>query len=492
MDIYKVLQDRFGFDEFRFGQEEIIRDVISQKDVIALLPTGTGKSLCYQLPAYIFDGLTIVISPLLALMEDQVEQLKKMGEKRVVAYNSFLTAKEKKQVLSSLSHYKILYISPESIQAHEVMNALQQIEVSLFVIDEAHCISQWGHEFRTDYMKLATIRMRLGLPPCLALTATATLQVQNDIIHHLKLIDPQVHKYSMDRPNISLGVKQLVTNRDKLNEILSSIQKWSGPGIIYTSSRNAAKEVAEFLRQNGVKKTAYYHGGMEMEERLLIQRQFIQNQLTVICCTSAFGMGVNKSNVRYVIHYHIPSDLGSYLQEIGRAGRDQGASIALLLYAKGDEELQYSLIEQEFPSYEDVEYFIKLVSEQRLTTKREYEAIGVGIGMNENVIRFLIFQLENIKMTDQQAVINEIWDYVEKRKKYKWDRLYRMLQYIKGSDCRRKYLLDEFSEEISSEVRSCCDLCGIEETLYLQNTEDEVTEKDYKWQNELKLIFGMV
>lgn len=492
VDIHRVLQEKFGYEQFRNGQENIIRDVLVKKDVLALLPTGTGKSLCYQLPAYLLDGLTIVISPLLSLMEDQVEQLKKLGEKRVVAYNSFLNEMERKRVLSRLSAYKILYISPESIQAYDVIEALKRIKVSLFVVDEAHCISQWGHEFRTDYMKLATIRNTLGSPPCLALTATATAQVKEDIIQYLALENVCIHKFSMDRPNISLNVKKVEKHEDKNIEVLNCVKGWEGPGIIYTTSRQAAKALAQYLQLNGIAKAGYYHGGMEMEERLLIQRQFLQDQLSVICCTNAFGMGVNKSNVRYVIHYHVPSDLGSYLQEIGRAGRDQRGSIAQLLYAPRDEEIQFALIEQEFPSYEEVERFIKLIDEQGLTTSREYYTVGNALAINETALRFLIFQVENKKMLHKHELVNEIWDIVEKRKRYKWTRLHEMLQYVNSVSCRRRTILNEFDEELTAGVPNCCDLCGIDETDYSKRTNGEDATSVPNWADELKIIFGQV
>jgi ATP-dependent DNA helicase RecQ len=493
MNIYKVLKEKFGYHEFRFGQEAIIKDVMDNHDILAMLPTGTGKSLCYQLPAYLKVGLVVVVSPLLSLMEDQVEQLKKMGEKRVVAYNSFLTEIDKKRVLEKIHNYKLLYISPEALQSSIVISALQTIRVSMFVIDEAHCISQWGHEFRTDYLKLAAIRNKIGRPPCLALTATATAQIRNDIIGKLELSNTRLHVHSIDRPNISINVKKVNQPIDKLNEILHCVRDWEGPGIIYTSSRSATETITEFLRINGISNVAYYHGGMEHEERLLIQRQFLENQLSVICCTNSFGMGVNKSNVRYIIHYHLPSDIGSYLQEIGRAGRDHQESIALLLYCQGDEKIQLSLVDKDLPSYEEVELFIQKILEQRLTKNKEFGQLGQALGLRETALRFLVYQLHN-KTTEsvhKEELINEIWDFIENRKKLKWTKVHKMVHFVQSKNCRREIILWEYNEQLNKSTFNCCDRCGVDETSYQRKKgNNQIDTKEYNWREELKLIFS--
>lgn len=219
MKLEQVLQKHFGYSTFREGQKGIIEDVIKGQDVLAMLPTGAGKSICFQLPAFLFEGATIVVSPLLSLMEDQVQQLKTRGYKRVVALNRFLSLEERKAVLRNIKEYKIIYVSPEILQSQEVAFFLRQCEVSLFVVDEAHCISQWGQEFRTDYLKLPEVRKTLGNPPCLAITATATKDVQADIVKYLNLNNYKHHIYSVDRKNISMMIEKLASHEEKVDRL---------------------------------------------------------------------------------------------------------------------------------------------------------------------------------------------------------------------------------------------------------------------------------
>src|SRR5690606_18201070 len=322
MNLNQILKEKFNHTTFREGQKEVIEDIMSGHDVMALLPTGGGKSLCYQLPAQILEGSVLVVSPLVALMEDQVLQIKKMGEKRVIALNSFLTLEKKRRVLPNLHKYKYIFASPEILQSPHILNRLKRIRFSLFVVDEAHCISQWGHDFRPDYSRLGEIRMEIGAPPCLALTATATKEVLEDIRNKLELAQPKMHIHSIDRPNIAIVVKKVESLEEKKEALLKYANELQGPGIIYFSSRLWAENISQYLKDKGFERVAYYHGGMEQEKRMLIQEQFINNQISIICSTNAFGMGVNKSDIRFVIHFHYPSQMEAYLQEIGRAGRD--------------------------------------------------------------------------------------------------------------------------------------------------------------------------
>ncbi|HYK73751.1 MAG TPA: RecQ family ATP-dependent DNA helicase, partial [Pseudoneobacillus sp.] len=374
MNLEEILYLSYGFQSFRPGQREVIASLIEKKDTIGVLPTGTGKSLCYQFVGDIHDGHILIVSPLLSLMQDQVEQMKAKGYKHVIAINSFLTSKQKRVVFQSLHKYKYIFISPEMLQVDYILHQLKNIPLSLFVVDEAHCISQWGYDFRTDYQKLGDIRKSLGSPLTLALTATATAEVIRDITSILDIKNATILETSVDRPNISLKIDStyddLKTKQQSLIDLLQTLQ---GPGIIYFSSKKLAEQTAELLKTNGIPKVMAYHGGMTQEDRILIQQQFINGQINYICATSAFGMGINKEDIRFVIHFHMPLQMESYLQEIGRAGRDGNQSLAILFYAPGDENLALQLVEGELPSVYQIDWLFSEIS--HMVERQNFDSI---------------------------------------------------------------------------------------------------------------------
>src|SRR5690625_2850765 len=351
----------FNYSAFQKGQREIIEDILAGNDVLGVLQTGSGKSLCYQLPAKILPGITIVVSPLISLMIDQVRQVKAFYFKEVVALHSFLDWKEKRGILNNLHLYKLVYVSPELLQNKDILQRFRQLKVSLFVIDEAHCISQWGYDFRTDYLRLTKVIQTLNNPTILALTGTATPEVQNDIMSNLDRIDMKCHIYPMVRQNISLITHHINGGEAQKFEMLTNlVSTYHQPTIIYFSSRKMTEQTAIKLSHKlPYKNIAFYHGGMESTDRLKIQQQFMNEQLDIICCTSAFGMGINKKNIRFVIHYHMPTQIESYIQEIGRAGRDGKESVSILLYRNGDEQLPYQIIENELPTEQEI-VFVKI------------------------------------------------------------------------------------------------------------------------------------
>ncbi len=332
--IAETLKKYFGFDSFRENQEKIIQSILQGKDVLALMPTGGGKSICYQLPALVMPGTTLVVSPLISLMKDQVGGLHTNGISAAFL-NSSLTIEVTAQVENSFlkGELKLLYVSPEKLISSSFFSLLRTGNINLFAIDEAHCISSWGHDFRPEYAKLGFIKDHFPSIPIIALTATADKITRRDIIDQLKLHQPETYLSSFDRPNIHLEVRPAL---DRFNQILSFIKSKNGQsGIIYCLSRKTTETLAAKLNAKGIK-AAPYHAGLSATERSDIQDAFTFDRTPIICATLAFGMGIDKSSIRWVIHYNIPKNIESYYQEIGRAGRDGAAAIALLFYGFAD------------------------------------------------------------------------------------------------------------------------------------------------------------
>lgn len=462
MNLEQLLEQYFGFTSFRSGQKEVISSILEGKHTLAMLPTGTGKSLCYQLPTYILKKPALIVSPLLSLMQDQAEQLKLGGEKKVLTFNSFLTNQEKKKALNQLQSYRFIFISPEMLALDYVIQAIKKIGIGLFVIDEAHCISQWGYDFRPDYLNLGDVRQQLGDPLTLALTATATKEVRNDIIGNLRISDASQVVSTVDRDNISLIVEKMSTYEEKLEKLVALINQFSGSGIIYFSSKKVTEDVCQFLQNRGLKSVSYYHGAMEQDQRMLIQQQFINGQLRLICATSAFGMGVNKSDVRFVIHFHLPSTMEAYVQEIGRAGRDGKQSIAIILYSAGDEGLPLHLFEQQFPTdFQIEEMYSYLTSNDVYLNKlllSEKEQLAQRFSLNEIQFRILVQMMGSPPYILNKMVL--IKEYCQIRRNQNRVKLEQFLYWIHSSDCRRAGIMKYFEETQKVENSVCCDNCG--------------------------------
>ena len=349
-NLLPLLKQHFGFASFRPLQEEIIRDSLAGRDVFALLPTGGGKSLCFQLPALARDGLTVVVSPLIALMKDQVDALQ-AGGVPATFLNSSLAADESRKRLRGLHNgeYRLLYAAPERLMLSGFLEDLQRWNVRLIAVDEAHCISEWGHDFRPEYRQLADLRKLFPNVPFMALTATATGRVREDIVTHLKLREPKIYVASFNRPNLTYRVIPKNKPYDQLLAFLRARPKDSG--IVYCQSRKSAERVAANLTEDGVKARPY-HAGLTPKERTEHQELFLRDDVRVICATIAFGMGINKPNVRFVVHYDLPKNIEGYYQETGRAGRDGLPSECVLLFSAGDVVKQTQFIDEK-PSVQE-------------------------------------------------------------------------------------------------------------------------------------------
>ncbi|MFM9908404.1 MAG: ATP-dependent DNA helicase RecQ [Chitinophagaceae bacterium] len=349
--IQELLGQFWGFSTFRPLQEEIILSILSGKDVLALLPTGGGKSICYQIPALCSDGLCLVISPLIALMKDQVEQLRK---KNITAF-AIYAGMSRKEVINTLkvageSNCKFLYLSPERLESALFKEYLPGLGVNLIAVDEAHCVSQWGYDFRPPYLRISSIRDELPGIPVLALTASATPDVQEDIINKLDFKEKIIFKQSFERANLSYSVFKIDS---KINKILEILQKVSGSSLVYCKSRKRTKEISDRLLMHGIK-SDYYHAGLTNEVRSQKQESWINNNISTMVCTNAFGMGIDKPDVRVVIHADLPDCLENYYQEAGRAGRDGKKSYAVLLYQENEPGELEQLAETRFPAIERI------------------------------------------------------------------------------------------------------------------------------------------
>jgi ATP-dependent DNA helicase RecQ len=397
-----VLREYFKIPSFRLGQEDIIRTILEGEDVLGIMPTGAGKSICYQVPALIFEGVSIVISPLIALMKDQVDALQAL-KIPATFINSALSLGETQQRIDDVRNgfYKLLYIAPERFYSAAFMKLINQIDVSFIAIDEAHCISQWGHDFRPSYLKLKNIIRQIGDPPVAAFTATATKEVREDILIQLDRPKAKVFISGFDRPNLKYFAATL-SNEEKNTEMLRIIPTIKGSGIVYVSTQKAVDTITALLNTNGIKAIGY-HGGMDKVKRHETQDKWLSNEAPVIVATNAFGMGIDKYDVRFVLHYNMPGSLEAYYQEAGRAGRDGKTSYCILFYNFGDRKLQEFFIENNYPPQETLEtiynFLFDLDREEIYLTYRE---IGENCGINEMSVG------SSIKLFEQYGILQRM------------------------------------------------------------------------------------
>lgn len=450
----------FHYRRFRLGQKEVVQSLLEGNDTLAVLPTGTGKSLCYQLPGYLLEGTVLVVTPLISLMEDQLFSLQKLKEKRATILNGNLTRTEKDYILHRLATYKFLFLSPEMLLQTEVLSRLAQIKISLFVIDEAHCISQWGIDFRPEYGNLAQAKKQLDEPLTLALTATATETVQQEIAALLLGQKQRLFCYSVDRPNISLSV---IESKDKVGELKEWLSATRGPALVYCATRKKVEDLYAQLKDYFA--IGYYHGGLDSSQRKLLQNQFINNQLQFLICTNAFGMGVDKPDIRRVIHFDLPDSIENYLQEIGRSGRDGHPSDAILLYQENDESIHYFMQQQAEQEREQFTFYLQHskkgpLSEIQQKWFKQVKQIGAEL---------FVHQLRNNEQNKRQ-------------------KLEKMLAYIHYKGCRRQFILAYFHEQLQSVPTNCCDYHGFSPLKQSSSASVKSFAKE-SWQSILLKMF---
>jgi len=458
-----ILNKYFGFGSFRGLQETIIkRTTEERKHSLVLMPTGSGKSLCYQIPALYFENKTIVISPLIALMQDQVDALKKKNV-QAAFINSTLSKQEREKRLEDFlnGNIKILYVTPERFRKKDFIEKIKTVKIDLLAVDEAHCISEWGHDFRPDYSRIGEFREILGNPLTMALTATATKDVQEDILVKLNLNKDEVKIFhqGIDRPNLRLEAADVFDDKEKLKEILAALNKYNGSGIIYFSLIKTLEKFSEMIGDRGFEH-GIYHGKLEDKQRKQMQRDFLGGKQKLILATNAFGMGIDKADIRFVIHAEVPSSIESYYQEIGRAGRDGKDSLCLLLYNQEDLYTQMEFIKWSNP---DADFYFALynllqrdtglinssgidfIREQMSFKSKNDFRIETALAMLDRYgVTEGEIEKKNLKIADELPGILQDEEFLKKKLLNDNKKLLSMVNYFRNENCRRVFISDYF------------------------------------------------
>jgi ATP-dependent DNA helicase RecQ len=472
--INKTLRDTFGYTRLRAGQQEVIDSVLQKRDTLAVMPTGAGKSLCYQLPALHMPGTTVIVSPLISLMKDQVDKLALAGV-RAIEVNSTLTGREEKAALESIRNgeTEMVFTTPERLSDPTFLDALRQNVIDLFVIDEAHCISQWGHDFRPAFLEISSAVAALGNPPVLALTATATSAVTEDIGRQLRRT-LEVINTGIFRPNLHYRVVHATNDREKLEHALRLVQSFEGSGIIYTATVKNADVVYEALKEAGVA-VGHYHGRLSAKERDTMQDDFMADRCRVMVATNAFGLGIDKPDIRFVVHYQVPGTLEAYYQESGRAGRDGDPAQCILIYDTRDKRVQQFFLGGRYPTRDDVVHaYEALLDADALNQPVAYaqlEERTPNVAGNKLKVALKLmkdagylkqdrnFRYRIVSADVEPEGLLRLSDEYGRKSEADREKLERMIFYAQSAFCRWRVLLEYFEGAEDFDRCGTCDNC---------------------------------
>ena len=481
--VRKLARETFGYEQLRPGQEAAIRSVVDGRDTLVIMPTGAGKSAIYQLAGVQIPGPTVIVSPLVALQRDQYESLEDQEVGGVALINSTIRPKDRRDTFESLKDGQVefLLLAPEQFSNQAVLASIREAGPSLFVVDEAHCVSEWGHDFRPEYLKLGDVIERLGRPTVLALTATASPPVREEIIERLGMRNPKLVVQGFDRPNLWFGVERFQDELAKRRALLQTVVEAAKPGIVYTSTRQRSEELAAALGDAGLR-TAAYHAGMKAAERETVQTAFMEDRLDVIVATTAFGMGIDKPNVRFVFHHDISDSVDAYYQEVGRAGRDGEPAKAILFYRPEDLGIRRFFASGGQVDADQVQQVAQVVRMHDGPVK--FQELREETEMSQSKLTTALIRLEEVgavellpdgevlaagELKDLPEAVVEASRAQENRRQYDRSRIEMIRGYAELRRCRRQYLLNYFGEEFPNPCGHC-DNCEAGYTQFGEET----------------------